>query len=75
MNKKSNNVYYAFRFPNCFWAVWSAGPVQKKIWVDCEQLLSVFPCFQGQKSAEFFSKYCSVCNKKFHKIKLKNLKN
>ena len=37
----------------CFWAIWAAGPILKKvIWVNHKQLLrAVFSCFQGH----FFS--------------------
>ena len=40
----------------CFWAIWAAGPVHKKIGVDYEQLYrAVFLMFLGSKeSSNFF---------------------
>ena len=42
----------------CSWAVWAAGPVQKKkLGADYEQLFSaVFSCFRGQIFFNFFLK-------------------
>ena len=49
-----------------------AGNTEKKIGADYERLLrSVFSCFQGQNVFYLSFKYCSVCTKKLHRMKLK----
>ena len=52
------------------------GNIEKKLEADYEQLLRlVFSCIQGEKNnLTFFKRYCSVCSKKLHKMKVRKPK-
>jgi hypothetical protein len=59
------------------WAVAWAGPWEKGVWADSEQLFwVVFSIFHGQKIYFLiFFLHCSVRTEKLHKTKLKIFKN